>query len=67
MDDRIINGRTVVTTGRAARALGRADRTVVRYWEEGVIEGYRGQNGWLYLYWDSVLKFIADEVKNDGP
>lgn len=67
MAERIVNGRSVVTVGTAARALGRSERTVSRYWEEGKIEGFKGTNNWLYLYWDSVLALAAGELKNTAP
>lgn len=68
MSEKIHNGRTVCTVGTAAEVLGRGENTVRRYWEAGYIEGFKNQHsGWLYLYFDSVLKFRAEERANDAP
>jgi hypothetical protein len=65
--ERIIKGRVIVTVGRAADMLGRSPSTVVRYWEEGTLEGFKGTNRWLYLFLDSVLHLRDQELKNDAP
>jgi hypothetical protein len=67
MAERIINGRVAVSPATAGRALGLSKKTVIRRWEEGLVDGFRGTRGRIFLYWDSVLKLRDDELKNDAP
>jgi hypothetical protein len=67
MGERSVNGRVIVTVGRVAKLFGRSEMTIVRYWEANKIEGFKGTNNWLYLYWDSALKLYNEELKNTAP